>query len=125
VLGAELGRQIVKLDNRRRRLVDGYEMGSIDPADFRKRIISIDAERNAVTLQMEAVESPEIDESACVDLAYAFARWSRLGRARRRRLLESFGVRFWIEKEGRGFHARVIVSRIEIGVLSNAAIYKR
>ena len=123
--GAELGRQMTKLSNRRGRLVDGYEMGSIDPTDFRKRVASIDAERNAVTLQMEAVEPPEIDDSACVDLAYAFARWSRLGRARRRRLLESFGVRFWIEKEGRGYHARVRVSRIEIGVLSNAAIYKK
>jgi hypothetical protein len=123
--GAELGRQMTKLVNRRSRLVDGYEMGSIDPADFRKRVAAIDAERNAITLQVEAVEPPEIDESACVDLAYAFARWSRLGRARRRRLLESFGVRLWIEKEGRGFHARVIVSRIEIGVLSNAVIYKK
>jgi hypothetical protein len=123
--GAELGRQIAKLDNRRARIVDGYEMGSIDAGDFRKRVTSIDAERNAVRLQMEAAEPPEIDESACVDVAYAFARWSRLGRARRRKLLESFGVRFWIEKEGRGFHARVIVSRIEIGVLSSAVIYKK
>ena len=123
--GADLGRQLAKLSNRRSRLIDGYEMGSIDATDFRKRVASIDSERSAVTLQMEAVGPPEIDESACVDIAYAFARWSRLGRARRRRLLESFGVRFWIEKEGRGKTAYARVTRIEIGILSNAAIYKK
>ena len=112
------------LDNRRRRAVDMFEMGTIEAAELRKRIGTIDADRNALRLQMDASEPPEIDESACVDLAYAFARWGRLGRARQRKLLEAFGVRFWVDKQGRGRHARAVVSRIEIGLLSNATIYK-
>jgi hypothetical protein len=112
-------------ERHRARLSWGVEVrtGLIDPIDFRKRVAAIVAERNTLTLQMEALEPPEIDESARVDVAYAFARWSRLGRARRRRLLKSFGVRFWIEKNGKGFHACARVTRIEIGVLSNAVVY--
>lgn len=40
-------------------------------------------------------------------------------------MLEGFGIRFWIEKEGRGKAARVIVARIELGLLDNAVIYKK
>ena len=123
--GAELARQMTMLDNRRRRLVDGYEMGTIEPADFRKRVATIDTERNALSLLMEAAEPPEIDEDACIDLAYAFARWGRLGRVRRRKLLEAYGVRFWVDKQGRGRNSVVLIPRIEIGALNCAAIYKK
>lgn len=119
----ELGRRMTLLANKRARMLDGYEGGDYELHELRKRLAGIDAERHALELQMEAADGPEIDESACVDLAYAFARWGRLGRARRRRLLESFGVRFWIEKDGRGRHALARVARIEIGSLSNAVIY--
>ncbi|MBK7949129.1 MAG: hypothetical protein IPK00_10405 [Deltaproteobacteria bacterium] len=103
--GRELARRITALYNRRRRLVDIYETGEIDLAEFRKRVSAVDADRNSLAVMMDATEPPEIDESACIDLAYAFVRWGRLGRSTRRRLLESFGVRFWVEKDGRGRHA--------------------
>jgi hypothetical protein len=122
--GADLSRQMVALDNRRRRIVDGYEMGTIELADFRKRIVGIDAERNALTLMLETAEPPEIDESACIDLAYAFARWGRLGRSRRRKLLEAYGIRFWVDRQGNGRNSIVLIPRIEIGLLNCAAIYK-
>ena len=119
----ELGRRLTLLANRRARILDAYEAGEYDLSELRKRTAAIDAERHALELQAEAAEGPEIDESACVDVAYAFARWGRLGRSRRRRLLESFGVRFWVEKDGRGRHARCGIARIEIGSLSNVMIY--
>jgi hypothetical protein len=100
-----------------------FEMGTIEAADLRKRIESIDAQRGAIQLQLNAAEPPEIDESVAVDLAYAFSRWGQLGRARRRRMLESFGIRFWVEKKGRGRGATVLIPRIEIGSLNSAAIY--
>jgi DNA invertase Pin-like site-specific DNA recombinase len=120
---AELARRLTLLANRRARILDGYEAGDYELAEMRKRLAGVDAERNAIELQMEAAEGPEIDESACVDVAYAFARWGRLGRARRRRLLESFGIRLWVEKDGRGRRAAARVVRIEIGSLGNAVIY--
>jgi hypothetical protein len=123
--GADLGRRMTLLDNRRARAVDAYEMGAIEAAELRKRIATIDSERDALRLQIDLAEPPEIDEGACIDVAYAFARWGRLGRVRRRKLLESFGVRFWVEKDGKGFHAKARLSRIEIGVLNSAAIYKK
>lgn len=119
----ELGRRLTLLANKRARMLDGYERGAYELPELRKRLAGLDAERHALELQMEATDGPEIDESACVDLAYAFARWGRLGRSRRRRLLESFGVRFWVEKNGRGKQAQARVARIEIGSLSNAVIY--
>src|SRR5262249_27401122 len=113
------------LANRRTRVLDAYEAGEYELAELQKRSAGIDAERRAIELQLEAADGPEIDESACVDLAYAFARWARLGRSRRRRLLESFGVRFWVEKVGRGRHATARITRMEIGALSNVIISKK
>ena len=123
--GGELARRLTGLEKRRRRIVDLYEIGEIDRSEFRKRVSGIAGERNALEATMEAAELPAIDESVCIDVAYAFARWARLGRARRRRLLESFGVRFWVEQEGHSRHAFARVVRLEIGALSDAIIFKK
>jgi hypothetical protein len=66
--GADLTRRLTTLDNRRRRAVDMFEMGTIEPADLQKRIGTVDAEREAVRMQLDLAEPAEIDESLCVDL---------------------------------------------------------
>lgn len=110
----ELERRAAQLENRRARLLDAFEMGALAPAELRKRIGAVDAERAAVAAAQDAPGALEVvPDEVMADLVEVFASWASLRSAERRALLAAWRIEVYVEIEWKAIR----VDRLRIGAL--------
>jgi len=124
VASRDLSRRASQLANRRERLIDAYEAGSLALPELQKRIGQIDAERAAVEAAMGAPETPDpVPDEVLADIVEVFAAWANLRGAERRALLRAWRIELYVERAARGV---LRVERLRIGAVpGDAWIYKK
>lgn len=90
----EAGRRLAELDNRRRRVQEGYEAGLYRGSEAAKRLADIDGETAVLREVLESRRSDDLPPAEVVArVVEVFADWRDLARAEKRSLLRELGVR--------------------------------
>ena len=89
-------------------------MGALAPAELRKRIGSVDAERAAIAAAQEAPGAQEmVPDEVMADLVEVFSSWASLRAAERRALLAAWRIEVFVEIERKAIR----VDRLRVGAL--------
>jgi len=90
----DAGRRLAELDNRRRRVQEGYETGLYRPSEAAKRLADIDGETAVLRDALESRASHDLPAAELVArVVEVFADWRDLARGEKRSLLRELGVR--------------------------------
>ena len=90
----ESGRRLAELDNRRRRVQEGYETGIYRPSEAAKRLADMGGETAVLRSALESPGGADLPPVALVArVEDVFASWGALRRAERRALMQELGVR--------------------------------
>ena len=115
--GAELGRRLALLENRRSRAREAYEAGVYELRELQKREKALDSERAGIEVLMATEDDWTPPEGLADTLVAVFGSWAGLSRRARRDLLREWRVEIVGAVTGPRRHRHFEIERVRMGVL--------